>query len=340
MPSERDSNRIVIAGASSLLGAELKTLLEDGRFAASDFRLLDEALAAGILTEAGGEPAVIQPVESDSFNRAPFVFFTGSPDFTKANLDLAQRSGALVVDLSGYSASVPDAVPWFRGFDSFRGQLSSADAKSKLVSIPSTAAEAVVRLTFALLDLKLRALSATVLQPVSGWDKPGIEELEQQTSHLLAFQPAGTELFGTQVAFNTMTHFGVESRFDLQTAAATLRAEIASCLRGSAIVPAIQLVHVPVFYGTTFSICAEVAPSADADAIAGAVTTAGFSVLPAGEAPNNLSVAEETTISLAQPATEPAAAGIWWFWGAADNIRVRAWNAVKLAETLVEKFAE
>jgi aspartate-semialdehyde dehydrogenase len=146
-------------------------------------------------------------------------------------------------------------------------------------------------------------------------------------------------LFGSQVAFNTMTHFGAESRFDLQTAAATLRAEIASCLRGSAIVPAIQLVHVPVFYGTTFSICAEVAPSADADAIAGAVKTAGFSV-PAGEAPNNLSVAEETTISLAQPATEPAAAGIWWFWGAADNIRVRAWNAVKLAETLVEKFAE
>lgn len=340
MPSDRDSNRIVIAGASSLLGAELKTLLEDGRFAASEFRLLDEGLAAGVLTEAGGEPAVIQPVESDSFNRARFVFFTGSPDFTKANLDLAQRSGAVVVDLSGYSASVEDAVPWFRGFDSFHGQISVAEAKSKLISIPSTAAEAIVRLTFALLDLKLRALSATVLRPVSAWDKPGIEELEQQTSHLLAFQPAGTELFGAQVAFNTMVRFGAESRFDLQKAAVTLRAEIASCLRGSAIVPAIQLVHVPVFYGTTLSICAEVAPTADADAIAGAVKTAGFSVLPSGEAPNNLSVAEEPTVSLAQPVREPAAPGIWWFWAAADNIRVRAWNAVKLAETLVEKFAE
>jgi len=43
---------LVIAGASSLLGAELKSLLEGSRFAASDFRLLDEELAAGTLTEA------------------------------------------------------------------------------------------------------------------------------------------------------------------------------------------------------------------------------------------------------------------------------------------------
>ena len=46
----------------------------------------DEELAAGTLTEAGGEPVVIQPVEADSFNRARFVFFTGSAAFTKANL--------------------------------------------------------------------------------------------------------------------------------------------------------------------------------------------------------------------------------------------------------------
>ena len=104
MSLERESTRIVIAGASSLLGAELKSLLEQGRFAASDFRLLDEELAAGTLTEAGGEPVVIQPVENDSFNRARFVFFAGSAAFTAANLDLAKRSGALVIDLSGHSA--------------------------------------------------------------------------------------------------------------------------------------------------------------------------------------------------------------------------------------------
>ena len=72
------STRIVIAGASSLLGAELKSLLEESRFAASDFRLLDEEIAAGTLTEAGGEAAVIRPVEEDSFSRANFVGVCGT----------------------------------------------------------------------------------------------------------------------------------------------------------------------------------------------------------------------------------------------------------------------
>ena len=70
------SPRIVIAGASSLLGAELKSLLEESRFAASDFGLVDEDLSVGTLTEAAGEAAVIQPVEEDSFNRANLIFFT------------------------------------------------------------------------------------------------------------------------------------------------------------------------------------------------------------------------------------------------------------------------
>src|SRR3984957_16276336 len=332
MSLEQASTRIVIAGASSLLGAELKSLLEQSRFATADFRLLDEELAVGTLTEAGGEAVVIQPVEEDSFKRARFVFFTGSPAFTKANLDLALRSGALVIDLSGHSASVGEAVPWFRGFDSLHGQLSAADTQSKLVSIPSASAEAIVRMEFGLSDLRLR--------PVSAWGKFAIEELEQQTSQLLSLKPAGTELFDAQIAFNTMVQFGEKSRFDLRAAAATLRAEVSSCLRGSAVVPAIQLVHVPAFYGTTFSICAELDPTTDVDAVEAAIKAAGFSARPADDPPNNLNVAEDSAISLARPARDEAVPGVWWFWGAADNIRLRAWNAVKLVETLAEKLAE
>ena len=323
-----------------MLGVELKSLLEHGRFAIADFRLFDEELTAASLTEAGGEVVVIQPVEEDSFKRARFVFFTGSAAFTNANLDLAKRSGALIIDLSGHSASVAEAVPWFRGFDSLHGQLSASDTQSKLVSIPSAAAEAIVRMAFGLGDLRLRALSATVLQSVSAWGKDAIEELEQQTSHLLSFQPAGMQLFDAQIAFNTMVQFGEKSRFDLRAAAATLRAEVSSCLRGSVVVPAIQVLHVPAFYGTTFSVCAELDPTADVDTIDAAVKAAGFSAKAADDPPNNVNSVEETSIGLAQPARDEAVPGIWWFWGAADNIRLRACNAVKLAETLAEKLAE
>jgi aspartate-semialdehyde dehydrogenase len=334
MPFERDSPRIVIAGASSLLGAELKSLLEESRFAASDFRLLDEEMAAGTLTEAGGEAAVIQPVEEDSFDRARFVFFTGSSDFTRANFPLSQRSGAVIVDLSGFAVSLPDAFPWFRGLETLRRQ--AIPTRPRLATIPSASAEGLIRLTLSLQEHHLHQLSATVLQPVSAWGKPGIEELETQTSHLLSLQAPGKQLFDAQVAFNTLDRFGATSRFDLRAVLANLRTEVQSCLRGSAAIPAIQLVHVPAFYGTTFSVCTELDTSADAVSIQSTCQAAGFSMMPEPDSPNNLSVAEETSIQLAEPAPDPAKPGTWWFWGAADNIRLPAWNAVKFAEKLAE----
>src|SRR5258708_39767132 len=99
MPLQRDS--LVIAGASSLLGADLKSLLEESRFAAWDFSLLDEETAAGTLTEAAGEAAIIQPVEEGSFSRAKFVFFTGSEAFTHRNPPAARQPRAPLLHSSG-----------------------------------------------------------------------------------------------------------------------------------------------------------------------------------------------------------------------------------------------
>src|SRR6202140_4381984 len=121
MPSfGRDSNRIVIAGASSLLGVELKSLLEESRFAGWDLRLVDEGVAAGTLTEAGGEPAVILPVEEGSFDRAQCIFFTGSPEFTKRNLPAALNT-AKIIDLSGAAVEREDTIAWFPKLDWLRG---------------------------------------------------------------------------------------------------------------------------------------------------------------------------------------------------------------------------
>ncbi|HTX16793.1 MAG TPA: hypothetical protein VMD77_15940, partial [Candidatus Baltobacteraceae bacterium] len=68
-------HRVAIVGASSLLGKELKQVLEDRNFPASDIILLDESVMAGTLTEAAGEPTFIRALEEDSFEGARFVFF-------------------------------------------------------------------------------------------------------------------------------------------------------------------------------------------------------------------------------------------------------------------------
>jgi|SRR5579864_615817 len=334
MPSlERESHRIVIAGASSLLGAELKSLLEESKFAGWDFRLLDEEDAAGTLTEAGGEPAVIQPVEEGSFEKARFIFFTGSSDFTLANFKAAQGSGAVIIDLSAHSINFANTFVWYPGIAILRGQ--TFPKEPHLTAVPSAAAEAIVRLALALREFDLKHMAVTALQPVSASGKNGIEELETQTKQLLNFQPTGKKTFDAQVAFNSLDRFGPAHQADSHAARLTLRNEISGCVRGESVFPAVDLIHVPVFYGVTFSACAQLTDGTDKEKITQACQQSGFAIMDEwGIGPSNMSAAGETVVQLSKPHADSLRPESWWFWGAADNIRLPAWNAVKLAEKL------
>src|SRR6184192_3147048 len=179
---ERESHRIVIAGASSLLGAELKSLLEESRFAGWDLSLVDEEIAAGTLTEAGGEPAVIQPVEEGTFTRARLIFFAGSEPFTERNLSAAQASGATIIDLSGAAFRVSGVPAWF-GTDG----IDTTPAPNKMLfGVPSAAGLVGGRLLAVLRRAGLSRLALIFFRPVSEAGRLGIEELETQTSQLLS----------------------------------------------------------------------------------------------------------------------------------------------------------
>ena len=117
MTSPKEAVRVAIAGASSLLGKELNLWLEESKFPASDIRLLDEEIVAGTLTEAGGEPAIIETVTEESFERVRFAFFTGSPQFSKRHAEEARRAGAVVIDLSGGLGTDANARLWIPALD-------------------------------------------------------------------------------------------------------------------------------------------------------------------------------------------------------------------------------
>jgi aspartate-semialdehyde dehydrogenase len=332
MPLQRDSQRIVIAGASSLLGAELKSLLEESRFAGWEMSLVDEEIAAGTLTEAGGEPAVIQPVEEGTFDRARFIFFTGSGSFTASNIGAALSSGAKILDLSGSPADRETSCPWF---PELPGKALDFSPQKNMYTVLSAPAVSSALLAIALRAAALRRLAVTHFRPISEAGQGGIAELERQTSQLLSFQPIGKTLFDTQTAFNLLNSFGRASRYDLTQELQSIRSQVSQALGSFAPIPLMTLLHAPVFYGSTFIACAELDPSSSRDAILDACAAAGFDLSHAAEPMGNISSAGQDRVLLATPQADTQA-GIWWFWGVADNVRLPAWNAVKLAEKLGE----
>src|SRR6266404_2716966 len=332
MSTPRASQRIVIAGASSLLGAELKSLLEESPFAGWDLSLVDEETAAGTLTEAAGEPAVIQPVEEGTFSRAKLVFFAGSPAFTERNLTAARESGATVIDLSGASLSINDVCVWLAtdkpGHD--------ADKSKTLYAIPSAPGLAAAKLIHAISRADLSRLALIFFRPVSEAGRAGIEELETQTSQLLSFQSTGQPVFDTQVAFNLLDHYGAASRENLQSIRARIRREVSFAARPNAVEPSVQVLHAPVFYGYTFSAIADLNSKPSKDALIESCRKAGFTLDSDAASPlGNLNASGDSAIHLALP-EDDSRPGAWWFWGAADNIRLPAATAIKLAEKLVE----
>jgi aspartate-semialdehyde dehydrogenase len=324
---ERESHRIVIAGASSLLGAELKTLLEESRFAGWDFRLLDEEDAAGTLTEAGGEPAVIQPVDQGSFEKARFVFFTGSPEFTRVNLETSRRGGQTVIDLSGGSLGHKETRFWYPGIE------LQADSK-RIYAVLSAPGTIAVSMLEALNRIGLSRLWLLFFRPVSEAGRAGVQELESQTSQLLSFQSVGQPLFDAQVAFNLVNRYGIASRESLSNVRDRICREVAPFVSKSGVLPSIQVMHAPVFYGYMFAALAETASATTKEKLAEVCKAAGFLLWNENDGPlGNVSVGD-SVMRLSLPEENAPQSGAWWIWGAADNMKLPAANAVKLAEKL------
>lgn len=335
MPADVQACRVAIAGASSLAGKELKQVLEDDGFPASEIRLLDEDIAIGMLTEAAGEPALIQAVDEESFERVRFVFFTGAPGFAVRHWETARAAGATVIDLSGGLGSVPSARRWIPALDALLPP-PPAQPLAQVYLAPTTPAIVACSLGAALARLACERLAIVFFEPVSQRGQAGIEELESQTVKLLSFQPIAQEVFDAQVAFNLLDRYGGASPQRLSDVRAGIAHEVRCYLTGRAALPAIQLVQAPVFYSYAFTAYAEFGTPPRPEDLNAALVAAGVKLVDASDpAPSNVSVAGESRIALAQGERDANVEHGCWFWGAADNLRLAAANAISIAEKLL-----
>jgi aspartate-semialdehyde dehydrogenase len=331
--------RVAIAGASSLRGKELKQVLEERNFPALDFVLLDESLAVGTLTEAGGEPTFIRAMEEESFERARFAFFAGAAENAARHWAVARRAGSTVIDLTGGLSAAPAAIPWIPSLSKALPPPSlSPDVPREggVYCSPPTAVIVATTLAAGLACLSPVRLALLFFPPVSERDQAGVDELESQTTQLLSFQTVSQPIFDAQVAFNLLWGYGEDSRPRLEDVRTQIASDVAKYLAGRAILPAIQLIQAPIFYGYAFAAYAEFAEPRETTDLEEALGMVGVQFAAAGEpAPTNVSVAGSSEIQLARVERDPNVPRGFWLWGVTDNLRVAATNAVRIAEELL-----
>lgn len=340
MPVPDTGVTIAIVGASSLRGKELRDVLEEHGFPGAKTRLFDEDIAVGTLTRSGDEAAIIAAVDETSFAGAGLVFFAGSAEMAGRHSGQALRAGARVIDLSE-DPGLESATPWIPPLDSLLGRPEAAappagqTPEKGLLRSPSAAAIVATSLAAALSRFEPARLVMTFLRPVSERGQEGIDELERQTVNLLSFQSLSQDVFGTQVAFNLTDTCGGSGDLSLDAVRASLVRDVERALAGRVAMPAIQLLQAPVFFSYAFTAYADLGAPAETAEIEAALTAAGLSVRPASEPrPTNMNVTGRPEPVLAPVQRDASRPSGYWLWGAADNVRSVAANAVGIAEAL------
>ncbi len=326
--------KIAIAGASSLLGRELKDVLSDSTLASASFALLDEEDAQGQLDQVGDEVTFIQAIGGDAFDHSDFTFFCGTESLTRRHWRQALRAGSTVLDLTGaldQEAGVLVRAPWLGGEE------PSVDLFTPAV-VP--AHPAVVTLALLLDRLQkaapVRFAAATVLEPASEFGRAAMDELHQQTVSLLSFQGIPRAVYDAQAAYNVLAGLGESATINLPAVEARIRRQYQSVTAGRGPELGLQVLHAPVFHGHTFSIAVELERPVEIVALEEALTGEHIDlVLEDTDSPSNLAATGQNDILVRlrpeRSTRNTSEASRLWLWAAIDNLRVNAQNAVQCA---------
>jgi aspartate-semialdehyde dehydrogenase len=326
--------KIAIAGASTLLGKELKEALSESPLAAAGFVLFDEEEAQGQLDQVGDEITFVQTIDADAFERVDFTFFCGSEDLTRKHWRQALRSGSTVLDLTGaldQEAGVVVRAPWLGS------EAVTVDLFTPAVVPAHPAALALALLLERLQQVApVRFAAATLLEPASEFGRAAMDELHQQTVSLLSFQGMPRAMYDAQVAYNLLSALGESAAVHLSAVEARIRRhyDALSASRWPAL--ALQVIHAPVFHGHTFSIAVELERPVEISALEEALSGDHVDlVLEDTDSPSNLAATGQNDVLVrlrpelgARNSTETSRL---WLWAASDNLRLNAQNAVECA---------
>ncbi|HTM18490.1 MAG TPA: Asd/ArgC dimerization domain-containing protein, partial [Terracidiphilus sp.] len=273
-------------------------------------------------------------ISADAFEHMDFTFFCGTEALTQKHWREALRAGSTVLDLSGAldaETGVLVRSPWVAA------QEVTADLFTPAVVPANPAALALALLMERVQQAApVRQAGATVLLPASEFGRGAMDELHQQTVNLLSFQSLPKATFDAQSAYNLLSGFGENAKASLTRIDARIRRQY-NALAGRRLPSlSIQTVSAPVFHGHTFSIFIELERPVDVAGMEEALSGEHVDlVLEETDSPSNLAATGQNDV-LVRLRLEPGARNAnestrLWLWGASDNLRLHAQNAVECA---------
>ncbi len=321
----RKSPNIAIVGSTSLLGKELREMLEDRGFPVGKLALLETEEYAGLLQEFAGDIRITQVISPDAFDDIDITFFACGPDIMQSYIASGSRFPELTIDMTqaGRAGTV-----YLHGLSDVR----LLRAQGYFVS-PHPAAIVIARILSSLHGASVAEWSAvTVIEPASERGNAGVEELQAQTVNLLNFQEIDNKVFGGQLAFNILAERAASERSE-----GRILEHLESILGKTFPRPTISAIQAPVFHSHAFSFFVQVMSRCTVAELSAEIERNGgtIKVHTGGDDPSPVRVAGTDTIHVGRISQSPGNDRSFSLWVVADNLRVAASNAIQMAEHIM-----
>jgi aspartate-semialdehyde dehydrogenase len=323
---------LALIGSETLMGREIRDLLS-GSILGHELRLIAaETEEAGKLTAQAGEPTLVTPLAGDNLEFVETIFLAGAVDSVERLRDLAPR--AHLVDLTYAAEDMPDAR--LRAPMVERAYQVPRDA----IYVIANAAAIAIALVLGRLHASHRVSRALahVFEPASERGAQGLDELQLQTVGLLSFKGQPKAIFDAQLAFNMLSRYGEEAPAALEDAELRIERHLATLLAfsGGAPIPSLRLIQAPVFHGYSISLWVEFDENPGVSAIEEALEGEPIDLRASDtEPPNVVGIAGQSGLAIGSIAPDRNNSQAAWLWIVADNLRLRAENAISVAQELL-----
>ncbi|MEW5901014.1 MAG: Asd/ArgC dimerization domain-containing protein [Acidobacteriota bacterium] len=335
--AEKRKFRVALLGTDSLRGKEIKNILSAKRFPLAQIEFFDPGVDEEYskLTQFQDEPRVIRHPDPAAFDGLDLVFLAADKETNRAYGRLAAKKGFQAIDLSETFSAEAD-VP-----------LIVAGVNDDLVATKRFALIANPHpVTIILSSLLHRLLSkfgvvkavAFVLQPVSAFDEPGIEELAGQSTALLQGASPIKKVFQEQIAFNLLSHTETPGADGFSTRERQTIGEIKRVLGLPALPISLSVIQAPVFHTYSIMVYVELGARARIRDLECLYRESPFFKLSSPSAScrvSAVSAAGKELILIGQIKKEESLPNAFWIWTVTDNLtRGSALNALEIARIL------
>jgi aspartate-semialdehyde dehydrogenase len=321
----RKSPNIAIVGSTSLLGKELREMLEDRAFPIGKLSLLETEEYAGLLQEFAGDLQITQIISPDAFEDIDIAFFTCSPEIMRSYIASGEKFPELTIDLTQAGL---DGTVYLHGISDPKLLRSQGYFVN-----PHPAAIVISRILSRLHNKSvIQAAGVVVLEPASERGNSGTDELQEQTVNLLNFQQIENKIFEGQLAFNILpepkTALHIEKR---------ILDHFVGILGKTFPRPMVTVLQAPVFHSYGLSLFVQFMGGHTTAELAAELAGIGNNVVVHGpsDSPSPVGVVGSDKIHLGRVRMNHEKGNECSMWIVADNLRVAAANAIQMAEHIM-----